>query len=932
MTPSEMDPSVNGWNAEFVDALYRQWQADPDAVSAEWQHFFRGFELGATRSGDDAAGPTAASAEFGGVAHTEQGRVDSLIYHYRAIGHYAADLDPLGTTRPFPQQLELESFNLTESDLDKAVDPGLLPLPNPAPIRDIIGCLDETYCRHIGVQYMHIQDRAARRWLQERMESPRNQPKYDTAQKMRILRELIEADGFESFLDTRYRGKKRFGLDGGESLIPMLDELADSGPSMGVEEYTIAMAHRGRLNVLVNILHKTYDQIFTEFEEAWTEDFLEGGGDVKYHRGYSGDFPTTCGTNIRMTLSPNPSHLEFANSVVLGRARAKQRLRRDTERKRCVPILIHGDASFPGQGIVAECFNMMKLDGYNVGGALHIVVNNQIGFTTNPVDAHSGDYCTDIAKMVEAPIFHVNGDDPEACVFAMRLAAEYRQEFQNDVVVDLWCYRKYGHNEGDEPTFTQPLMYERIRNQKPVLQKYVDRLVDEGVITRDEFETLYENVRKELDAAQTRTRENPVKTGVEAFSNVWSGLTEAYNNDPVETGVDAETLEKIGVSIGSVPESFNLHKKLQRLFRNRTEAAKGERDLDWGTAELLAYGTLLADGHAVRLTGQDVERGTFSHRHAVVIDQQTGEPHMPLNALSDDQGRMCVHNSPLTESACLGFEYGYSLGDPNMLVIWEAQFGDFANGAQVIFDQFIASAEAKWKRYSGLVCLLPHGYEGQGPEHSSARLERFLQLCANDDMQVAYPTTPAQMFHLLRRQMKRKFRKPLIVMSPKSLLRHPQAPSPRAALETDRFHHILDDPSVTDPSGITRMILCSGKVYYDLVAHRERVSANDTTIVRIEQLFPFRRESLQQVLDRYPDLKEFRWVQEEPKNMGAWRYIEPVLRDEFNMQVRFVGRDANSSPAVASQKMHMQEQERLLINALGLPTESSSTTPAASSA
>jgi len=934
-TRTGADLSINGWNAEYLEAMYERWLADPSSVDAETAQFFRGFDLGfrPTPAPASARGEDQPRLEGGGkrtagaaVAHTGQGKVNSLIYHYRDIGHFAADLDPLGTPRPLPETLELSSFGLTEADLDERFDAGNLPLPGSTPLREIIRLLTETYCGHIGVEYMHIQDRERRRWLQQRMEPVRNAPPFTDDQKLRVLRELSESQAFESFLHTRYRGKKRFGLDGGETLIPMLDELAEFGPDLGVREYTLAMAHRGRLNVLVNILHKSYDQIFTEFYEAWTEDFLEGGGDVKYHRGYSGDFTTEEGHTIRMTLSPNPSHLEFANSVVLGRARAKQRLRDDARRAQCVPILIHGDASFPGQGIVAECFNMMRLDGYDVGGALHIIINNQIGFTTNPRDSHSGKYCTDLAKMVEAPIFHVNGDDPEACVFATRLAIAYRQKFKNDVVVDLWCYRRHGHNEGDEPAFTQPLMYRKIAKHTPVLEIYSDRLIDQGVLTREEFDRRYAEIHERLDSAETRSKEKPVETTVRAFASSWEGLTEQYNDDPVETGVARATLEEIAASIGSTPDGFHAHRTIARLLKNRRDAVAEDKPLDWAMGELLAYGSLLLEGNPVRLTGQDVERGTFSHRHAVIFDQETGEPHDTLNSIAPQQARMCVHNSPLTESACLGFEYGYSLGDPNMLVIWEAQFGDFANGAQVIFDQFIASAEVKWRRYSGLTVLLPHGYEGQGPEHSSARLERFLTLCANDDMQVVYPSTPAQFFHVLRRQMKRSFRKPLIVMTPKSLLRHPRAVSTVEDLVTDRFHHILDDPAVVDPAAIRRLILCTGKVYYDLVAHREKVEGSDVAIVRMEQLFPFRTASIKPIFERYHAADEIVWVQEEPKNMGAYRHVESWLRERFDITAQYVGREANSSPAVASMRMHLQQQERIMINAVGLPTTENETT------
>jgi 2-oxoglutarate dehydrogenase E1 component len=925
-TSPPTDLSVNGWNSEYVDELYRKWSQDPESVDRDWQQFFRGFELGYRIPEQllDGEAEPAVTDKPGGkiqVAHSRQGKVDSLVYHYRDIGHFAADLDPLGIKRPFPEYLKLESFDLTDDDLGMRFDPGIMPLENPAALRDIIEVLEDTYCRHIGVEYMHIQDRAQRRWLQERMEPTRNKPSFSREHKMRILSDLMEADAFENFVNTRYRGKKRFGLDGGESLIPLLNEIIERGPEHGVVEYTMGMAHRGRINVLANIMNKTYEQIFTEFEEAWVEDFVEGGGDVKYHRGYSSNHTTTEGKPIRLSLSPNPSHLEYVNSVVLGRARAKQRLGKDEQRKKVVPILMHGDAAFPGQGIVAECFNMAKLNGYTVGGTVHIVINNQIGFTTDQNDLFSGKYCTDIAKMIEAPIFHVNGDDPEACAWVAQLAIEYRQKFKSDVVIDMWCFRKFGHNETDEPTFTQPVMYERIKKHTPVLKQYVQRLIDESVISKKEADKLYADLKRKLDESQTRTKEQPVNPQVRAFQSGWADLTADYTHELADAPVKKDDLEKVCNALGTVPDGFNAHKKLSKLLDYRKNAVSKDEPLDWAMGEMLAYGTLLVEGHAVRLTGQDVERGTFSHRHGVLFDTETNEGYIPLNHIAEEQGQYCIHNSPLTESACVGFEYGYSLGDPHMLIIWEAQFGDFANGAQVIIDQFIASAEVKWQRYTGLVLFLPHGYEGQGPEHSSARLERFLTLCAKNNMQVVYPTTPAQHFHMLRQQIKRKFRKPLIVMTPKSLLRHPKATSTAKELTDGIFHRVIDDAAVKDSEKIDRLIFCSGKVYCDLITHREKVERDDVAIVRIEQLYPFPEGDVQQVLDRYSKARELTWVQEEPKNMGAWRHCDAMFRDAFEIDLHYLGREASSTPAVASVKMHEQEQHKIMVDALGLPTE-----------
>lgn len=921
--------AVNGWNSEYVDQLYRQWFDNPDSVDPQWRYFFQGFDLGYRVPSDGEAGQTMAATPQGRVqvAHSLQGKVDALIYHYRDIGHFAADLDPLGNKRPFPEYLTLASFDLSEEDLDKTFDPGVLPLPNPAPLRDIISLLQDTYCRHIGVEYMHIQDRQIRRWLQDRIEPTRNRPQLESQQKMRILRDLIEADAFENFINTRYRGQKRFGLDGGESLIPMLQEAIERGPNLGVKEFTLGMAHRGRLNVLANIMDKTYDQIFTEFEESWVEDFLEGGGDVKYHAGYSTDKLTTNDEPIRLTLSYNPSHLEAVDPVVLGRCRAKQRVHHDSERTACVPILMHGDAAFAGQGVVAETLNMANLKGYTVGGTIHIIINNQIGFTTDQTDSFSGRYCTDIAKMIEAPIFHVNGDDPEACTWVAQLALEFRQRFKRDVVIDMWCFRKYGHNESDEPTFTQPLMYEKIRKHQPVLKQYTQRLIDEGLISQNEADALYTKIRDELDESQTRTKEQPVDPGIRAFRNLWKDFTGLYSDDPVETAVSIDALKQVSSALGRTPENFSLHKRLARLLQFRSTAVEQDLPMDWAMGEMLAYGTLLLDGHDVRLTGQDVQRGTFSHRHAVLFDQQTNEPFVQLNNITDNQGRLDVFNSPLTEYACVGFEYGFSLADPRMLIIWEAQFGDFANGAQVMIDQFIASAEVKWQRHSGLVLFLPHGYEGQGPEHSSARLERWLTLTAQNNMVVCYPTTPAQHFHMLRQQIKRDFRKPLIVMTPKSMLRNPMATSKVADFTSGTFQRLLDDPAVTDPKKVTRVLLCTGKIYYELVAHREKTGRDDIAIVRVEQLYPLPEDLIRKTVKKY-SRAQFVWVQEEPKNMGAWRYMDAALREHLDLSVTYVGRDANASPSAGSSRMHAQEQEKIMITAIGLPSENNGSTKA----
>jgi len=933
--------AVNAWNAEYIDDLHRRWRDDPDSVDPQWRQFFLGFELAVTRGADRGAASTEGAAEAafemprrpGGVrsasdsvmiAHTKQARVDSLVYHYRDIGHFAAALDPLGTERKFPEHLTLDSFALGDADLDESFDPGVLPLDNPAPLREILSLLEETYCGSIGAEYMHIQDRDRRRWLQRRMEGSRNRPPMSAEARIHLLRQLSRADSFESFVKNRYVGKKRFGLEGGESLIVMLDQLIELAPANGVRELTLGMAHRGRLNVLVNILNKSYGEVFTEFDETWTEGFIGRGGDVKYHQGYSGDRVTSGGETVHLTLAANPSHLEFITSVVLGRARAKQRLRHDHRRQQVVPVVMHGDAAFPGQGVVAECLNLMRLDGYAVGGTIHIVINNQIGFTTLPSDGFSGQYCTDIAKFVDAPIFHVNGDDPEACAWVARMALEYRQAFQNDVVIDMWCYRRHGHNETDEPSFTQPLMYQRVKDQTPVMQLYAEKLVNDGVVDREKVQAMYDEITATMDEAQSATKETPKAPARDPFSGEWSGVQAAYSHDAVDTAVGLDQLERLGRALAHLPDGFTPHKTLSRILKYRGTAIAKDEPVDWALAEMLAYATLLADGVPIRLTGQDVERGTFSHRHAVIFDQVTGRGHTALDRLGDAgvQGaaRFCVHNSPLTEAACVGFEYGYSLTDPHMMVIWEAQFGDFGNGAQVIIDQFIASAEVKWRRHSGLVMLLPHGYEGQGPEHSSARLERFLQLCADENMQVVYPTTAAQFFHLLRRQIHSTYRKPLIVMTPKSMLRLPAAASRVEEFTTGTFHMVIDDQSV-EADSVRRLLLCTGKIAHELRAHREHTGRDDVAIVAVEQLFPFPQEELGAVIARYRKADEIVWVQEEPRNMGAWRFMEAFLRERLDIEVQVICRPGSASPAVGSSRMHAQGQEKIMVEAIGLATD-----------
>jgi 2-oxoglutarate dehydrogenase E1 component len=916
-----------------MESLYAQFKADPASVGAEWQNFFRGFELGiklesapdaATATATPSATPTAQqTAAIPASTQRDAGldaqrKVDELIHRYRTCGHLASQLDPLGTTRPFPEELTLEAVGLGDSALGESFDPGTLPLDNPSPLGEIISCLEETYCGSMGVEYMHIGSADRRNWLAKRLESARNKPNFSVETRKRILAKLLEADSFESFLANRYVGKKRFGLEGGETLIPILDQILEAGPALGVREFTLGMAHRGRLNVLAHIVGKNLQQIFTEFDEAWTAAFATGGGDVKYHMGYSNECTTSTGQSLRVVLAANPSHLQFVNSVVLGRCRGKQRLMNDTERRMVVPVMVHGDAAFPGQGIVAECFNMMHLDGYKVGGTVHVVVNNQVGFTTDPKDTFGSTYCTDIAKAYDCPVLHVNGDDAEACAWAARIAIDWRQAFGHDIVVEMWCYRKNGHNETDEPMFTQPMLYNRVKKARPPFKSYRARLVAEGVVTEAEVESMLAARVAEMDAAQSAAKKEPIDPIVDPFRSVWSGLTGQYSHEPVSTKVSLDTLESLSRKLGEAPSHSVLHKTVARLLETRAGAVAGGT-IDWAMGELLAYATLLAEGHPIRISGQDVERGTFSHRHAVVTCQESGEGFCQLNNLTREQARFCVHNSPLTESAVLGFEYGYSLGDPRMLVIWEAQFGDFANGAQVIIDQFLASGEAKWKRSTGLALFLPHGYEGQGPEHSSARLERFLQLCAHDNMQVVYPTTSAQMFHLIRKQVKQGFRKPLVVMTPKSMLRLPAAMSRIEGFTDGHFRTVLPDPGVAREAGdgVNKVLFCSGKIYHELAAQREKSGQTTTAVVRIEQLFPFPDAAITRTLASYPNAKKFVWVQEEPRNIGAYRFAQAQLKELCGIEVGYIGRPDSASPAVGSQKQHAIEQDKILTEAIG---------------
>jgi len=954
-SPRAIAPSVNSWNAEFLEAEYERFKADPGSVPPDLAAFFYGFELAANGGAPSIAAfagaatvapslPAAAGGGGGLESSTAQfqSSVDDLITAYRESGHLAARIDPFGRDQPRPETLSLAHHGLTEADLDRPVHTGTLKLPNTATLRSVIEMLEETYCRSIGFEVMHIPSIQERQWLLDRIESARGHIALTPQQRIHVLEQLLRAEEFESFLGKRYPSDKRFSLEGSESAIPLLDHLINVGSDLGAEELVIGMAHRGRLTVLNNVMGKTYQQIFTEFEDNLTDarGGANDGGDVKYHRGYSGQRKTLSGKTVHLSMASNPSHLESVNAVVAGRTRAKQRLRADFLRRRVVPVLIHGDGAVTAQGVVAETLNMAYLEGYTVGGSVHIVINNLVAFTTSPEDGRSSIYATDIGKIIATPVFHVNGEDPEAVVTAAQLAIEYRQTFNKDVFIDLLCYRRYGHNEQDEATFTQPLLYALIKKKASVLKVYAERLLAEGVISEPDMQTIRRRLEEALEAAQAAAKKTPYDPTIDPGSARWVGMTGHYSHEPVQTAVPTEMLQEVCAAMGRVPSGFNLNPKLKGLLEARGSLPQSKGiSISYADAESLAYGTLLLEGTAVRLSGQDVRRGTFSHRHALLRDMQTGEPYVPLNniremgrpgtnipprSLGDDgrprQARFCVYDSPLSEFSVLGFEYGYSLADPDMLVLWEAQFGDFANGAQVLIDQYLASAEMKWERWSGLVLLLPHGYEGAGPEHSSCRIERFLQLAGNDNIQVVYPSTGPQMFHLLRRQVRRSFRKPLVIATPKSMLRTPTGTFEE--LVSGQFREVIDDPAIAGDEGrargITRIVLCSGKFYYELADRRDKLGRADVAIVRVEQLYPLHHDMLSSILARYPKSAEIVWAQEEPRNAGAYHFMDDSLRNDMGIdKITFIGRETSASPAVGSKHAHKQQQEQLLTEAIG---------------
>lgn len=911
-------------NADYIEQMHQQWLTDPHSVEPSWKSFFEGFELGLQQlpplAESDTASMTgyqAARSGADGDFLLKQARIYNLLFAYRTLGHQIASLDPLELAKPFETPLDMHHFKLEESDLEKTFDSGKLAGGGPRKLREIISLLKETYTGNIGVEYMHMQNFEMRRWLRDRMETCTNQPSFSARKKRRILNRVLAAELFERFLHTRYVGQKRFSLEGGETLIPMLDTLVQNSPQHGIRQIVMGMAHRGRLNVLANILNKSYKEIFNEFDTNFIPEMVLGDGDVKYHLGFDCKVSTLNGTPVGISLAPNPSHLEAVNPVVLGKARAYQRILQDNEkREQVIPVLMHGDAAMIGQGVVQETLNMSQLDGYSTGGTLHIAINNQIGFTTVPQDARSSLYCTSIAKMLGVPIFHVNGDDPEAAVYVLEMALEFRQTFHRDVFIDLQCYRRHGHNEGDEPNFTQPTLYSEIGEHPKVSESLIPKMLDEGSITQEQADEYVATLEKYLETAL-----NESKAAVKKFRpKIRKPLSCPELLEPVSTAIDPPKLKSIGTALAQVPESHKINNKLKRLLDSRTDMVAGKSPVDWAFAEHLAFATLLDEGIPVRLSGQDCRRGTFSHRHSVLYDLDTRERYIPLLNVSNKQAKFCVYNSPLSEYAVLGFDFGYSLDYPNMLTLWEAQFGDFCNGAQIIIDQYIASSESKWGVTSGLVMLLPHGYHGQGPEHSSARLERFLTLAAEDNIQVANCTTPSQYFHILRRQAVRAAKKPLIIMTPKGMLRDKRATSKFSELTSGGFEEVLPDPSKPKAEDVKRIVLCSGKVFFDLDLYRQENGMKDAALVRVEQLYPLHEKKLQKILKPFlngnGDEVKIIWCQEESENNGSWRYIEPKLRKLFGREIQYAGRDMSASPATGSLAIHQLEQTDLLEQAL----------------
>jgi len=903
-------------NLDLIEENYRRWRQNPEAVDSGWSAFFEGFELGNLPQRNGAA----ATAPRAGIRESPlQTRIDGLVYAYRTLGHTIARVNPLAEKRPENPQLSLRELGFSEKDLDLRVSSKFFLNNEEMKLREMIARLERIYADSIGAEFMHIQNTRIRNWVLHRLESRPDKRHTARAVQIALLRALLEAESFEVFLHSRYVGQKRFSLQGAESLMVILDTVLHKCPGAGVEEICMGMTHRGRLNVLANFLKKSLRVIFTEFSDNYIPELVSGDGDVKYHLGYRTVRKFSSGAEVEIRLSANPSHLEAVDPVVEGTARARQRIRGDTEhRRKVLPLLIHGDAAFAGQGIVAETLNMSQLHGYGTGGTVHVVVNNQIGFTTLPEDARSSMYATDIAKMIEVPIFHVNGDDPLAILFVSQLAIDFRQEFGRDIVIDMYCYRRYGHNEGDEPAFTQPDLYAKIDKHPSVAQLYKRELLEADILSEDDSASLETEfgLRLEMVLDNVKAIEKEKAGGQAKFKESTAIFQPEYTSSSVSTAISERTLKTIVDALTRVPDDFNVQPKIKRIvLEHRRKAFDNGGPFEWHYAELLAFGSLLLEGTPVRLSGQDSARGTFSTRHAILYDAKTGASYVPLMHLAEKQARICIYNSPLSEASVLGFDYGYSLDYPSLLCLWEAQFGDFVNGAQTIIDQFIVSAESKWQRPSGIVLLLPHGYEGQGPEHSSARLERFLQACAEDNIQVCNLTTSAQYFHVLRRQMKRNFIKPLIIMTPKSLLRADFASSRAEEFTSGRFEEILGSPNVGPANKVERVILCSGKVYYDLLNYRAEEKIDNAAIIRVEQLYPLAKKKLQEMIKPYPKSAKLVWCQEESQNMGAWSFIEPRLRDNFGREIAYAGHAASASPAVGALMLHKRRQAALVADA-----------------
>lgn len=906
---------------EYVEGLYQSYKANPESVTPDWKRFFEGFEFATTHFGD---APTTYTGKESNTA-SKEANVLNLINGYRQRGHLFAKTNPVRERESFLPNLAIGNFGLQEADLDISFEAGKQVGLGNIKLREIIAMLEKTYCGHIGAEYLYVREPEMMEWLQMRMEASRNTPQFNVEKRKRILNKLIEGVAFENFLHTKFVGQKRFSLEGAEALIPALDAIIEKGASMGTEEVILGMAHRGRLNVLANILHKEYDEIFGEFEglETGEKMWIDGqevtqfAGDVKYHMGFSSNVKTSEGQDVHLSLLPNPSHLETVSPVVQGVSRAKID-RKYKDFHKLTPILIHGDAAVAGQGIVYEVVQMSLLEGYKTGGTVHLVINNQVGFTTNESDARSSTYCTDIAKITLSPVFHVNGDDAEALVYAIELAMEFRQKFQRDVFIEIMCYRRHGHNEADEPSFTQPLLYKAIKTHPNPANVYIERLKASGEVAVADMAKEMEQVFKgKLQMELNEAMQKKNIAGMGYLQGVWDGIRRVKKEDFVgnitETGVEESKLSVIAKTLTTIPKAFHAHPKIVKLFEDRAKMVKDNK-LDWAMGELLAYGSLLTEGFPVRLSGQDVKRGTFSHRHAVIFDTENEDQYAALNHIQEGQALFQAYNSLLSEYGVLGFEYGYSIAHPNQLVIWEAQFGDFANGAQIIMDQYISCAETKWQRMSGLVQLLPHGYEGMGPEHSSARIERYLELCSGKNMQVCNITTPANLFHAFRRQVHRDFRIPLVIFSPKKLLRYPQCVSSLEDFTKGGFQEVIDD-SFANPKKVKRILFCTGKIYYDLLEQQQKDKRDDVAIVRLEQVYPVPQVQLRKIVAGYPADARYFWVQEEPRNMGAWSYILRMLTE---IKIEPICRKPSPSPATGYSKQHAAQQKHIIEEAFDM--------------